>query len=298
MTSDRPHRAALSADAAAAELHRAVAAGQVCRDAVHAVLDAAGHGRAAAPPAPCGLREREIEVLARLARGQTNKQIAAALYLSPRTVQHHVAHIYDTIDRRARGRGDVRARASAARRPAQPEHRRAGLPGTTAVACPGRRGHHGPMRASDTVRALVAVGLVLGGCGDSSPQLAPIERRELHAVVERARSAATARDLSATNAALEALQTRVRALREAGRVDGETAEQLMKYSAIAQLRARRALRAEPATAPAAEADPPPAAEPARGRLGGANDKENDKETTKTKEDKDKDKGNGNGKAGE
>ena len=65
MTSDRPHRAALSADAAAAELHRAVAAGQLCRDAVHAVLDAAGHGRAAAPPAPCGLTEREVEVLAR-----------------------------------------------------------------------------------------------------------------------------------------------------------------------------------------------------------------------------------------
>jgi DNA-binding CsgD family transcriptional regulator len=102
MTSDRPHRAALSADAAAAELHRAVAAGQLCRDAVHAVLDAAGHGRAAAPPAPCGLSEREVEVLALLARGQTNKQIAAALYLSPRTVQHHVAHIYDKIDRRTR----------------------------------------------------------------------------------------------------------------------------------------------------------------------------------------------------
>ena len=102
MTSDRPYRAALTADAAAAELHRAVAAGYLCRDAVHAVLDAAGHGRAAAPPPPCGLTEREVEVLALLARGQTNKQIAGALYLSPRTVQHHVAHIYDKIDRRTR----------------------------------------------------------------------------------------------------------------------------------------------------------------------------------------------------
>ena len=102
MTSARPHRDALAADAAAAELHRAVAAGQLCREAVTAVLEAAGHGRAAAPPAPCGLTEREIEVLALLAGGRTNKQIAAALFLSPRTVQHHVAHIYDKIDRRTR----------------------------------------------------------------------------------------------------------------------------------------------------------------------------------------------------
>ncbi len=102
MTSARPHRAALTPDDAAAQLHRAVAAGQLCRHAVTAVLEAAGHGQAAAPPPPCGLTEREIEVLALLARGQTNKQIAGQLYLSPRTVQHHVAHIYDKIDRRTR----------------------------------------------------------------------------------------------------------------------------------------------------------------------------------------------------
>jgi hypothetical protein len=37
-----------------------------------------------------------------LARGLTNKQIAAQLVVSPRTVQHHVAHIYLKIDRRTR----------------------------------------------------------------------------------------------------------------------------------------------------------------------------------------------------
>jgi HD-GYP domain-containing protein (c-di-GMP phosphodiesterase class II) len=102
MTSARPHRAALSGEAATAQLHREVADGHLCRDAVAAVLEAAGHGRAAAPPPPCGLTEREVEVLALLARGQTNKQIGGALYLSARTVQHHVAHIYDKIDRRTR----------------------------------------------------------------------------------------------------------------------------------------------------------------------------------------------------
>jgi DNA-binding NarL/FixJ family response regulator len=32
----------------------------------------------------------------------TNKQIAAELVVSPRTVGHHVAHVYDKIDRRTR----------------------------------------------------------------------------------------------------------------------------------------------------------------------------------------------------
>ena len=32
----------------------------------------------------------------------TNKEIAGRLFLSAKTVQHHVAHIYDKIDRRTR----------------------------------------------------------------------------------------------------------------------------------------------------------------------------------------------------
>lgn len=43
---------------------------------------------------PAALSEREVEVLCLLARGCTNKAIAAALTLSARTVQHHVEHIY------------------------------------------------------------------------------------------------------------------------------------------------------------------------------------------------------------
>jgi DNA-binding NarL/FixJ family response regulator len=41
-------------------------------------------------------------VLCLLARGMTNKQIAAELVVSPRTVGHHIAHVYDKIDRRTR----------------------------------------------------------------------------------------------------------------------------------------------------------------------------------------------------
>jgi hypothetical protein len=108
------------------------------------------------------------------------------------------------------------------------------------------------MRARDLLRAPTALALagalVATGCGDSRAQLAPIERDELHGFVERARSAARAQDLTATDAALEALQARVRELRRAGRLDREAAEQLLKYSAVTQLRARQTLAPGPTAA--------------------------------------------------
>lgn len=42
---------------------------------------------------PYGLSPRELEVLTRAARGQTNQAIAQALFLSPRTVHSHVEHL-------------------------------------------------------------------------------------------------------------------------------------------------------------------------------------------------------------
>ena len=100
-----------------------------------------------------------------------------------------------------------------------------------------------------TAFALTCVfALGIAGCGDRRPQLAPIERTELHRFVDRARSAARAGDLPATSAALEALQARVRELRAGGRVDRDTAEQLLKYSAVTQLRARQTLAPQPGAA--------------------------------------------------
>ena len=51
-------------------------------------------GGAAAGPLPGGLTARQAEVLRLLAAGMSNKQIAGELYLSPSTVERHLATIY------------------------------------------------------------------------------------------------------------------------------------------------------------------------------------------------------------
>ena len=95
MTEPRAHRPALTPAATAAELDRDVVMGRLDGDAVAAVLQAAGVRTGAAPrPFPAGLTAREVEVLRLVARGHSNKAIAAQLHLSPKTVGHHVGHVY------------------------------------------------------------------------------------------------------------------------------------------------------------------------------------------------------------
>jgi HD-GYP domain-containing protein (c-di-GMP phosphodiesterase class II) len=99
LTELRPHRTALPAARAADELRRQVRAGLLDQDAVHAVIDAAGHRqRATRRTWVAGLTDREIEVLRLLARGHSNRQMAAQLHVSERTIHHHIEHIYDKID--------------------------------------------------------------------------------------------------------------------------------------------------------------------------------------------------------
>jgi len=96
MTQPRPHRAALPAEQAAAELEAAVRDGRLDAEAVAAVLAAAGHrARPAITAWPAGLSDREVEVLRLICRGGTKKEVAVLLGISPRTVDHHVRHIYD-----------------------------------------------------------------------------------------------------------------------------------------------------------------------------------------------------------
>ena len=65
-------------------------------------LGIAVDARAALPPdraaLPCGLTEREAEVLRLVAAGHTNKEVAAALYLSDKTVARHLSNIFVKID--------------------------------------------------------------------------------------------------------------------------------------------------------------------------------------------------------
>jgi len=49
------------------------------------------------PPLPAGLTEREAEVLRLVAAGHTNKEIAAALFLSEKTVARHLSNIFTKI---------------------------------------------------------------------------------------------------------------------------------------------------------------------------------------------------------
>jgi putative nucleotidyltransferase with HDIG domain len=108
MTEARPHRGALGADAAAEQLAAEARDGRLCPDAARAVLDAFGARDvavgAAAPPG--GLTAREAQVLVLLARGQTNKQIAAGLGVAPKTVGRHAENLYAKLG--------VRTRAAAA----------------------------------------------------------------------------------------------------------------------------------------------------------------------------------------
>jgi HD-GYP domain-containing protein (c-di-GMP phosphodiesterase class II) len=92
----RPHRPARKPDEAAHELRHEARTGRLDAEAVEAVLGAAGQATRPAPRVG-GLSDREAEVLRHVARGLTNKEIAAALDISVRTAGHHVEHIFQKI---------------------------------------------------------------------------------------------------------------------------------------------------------------------------------------------------------
>jgi HD-GYP domain-containing protein (c-di-GMP phosphodiesterase class II)/DNA-binding CsgD family transcriptional regulator len=102
LTTERSDRPAFSAEAAATELRDMVSRGVFEASIVDAVLTAGGHQRAtvATPrtPAPGGLSRREVEVLRLAARGLTTREIADRLYISPKTADHHIQHVYTKIN--------------------------------------------------------------------------------------------------------------------------------------------------------------------------------------------------------
>jgi DNA-binding NarL/FixJ family response regulator len=54
------------------------------------------------PRPPRGLTNRELAILKAVAAGQTNKQIAAALFVTEQTVKFHLTNIYRKLDLRSR----------------------------------------------------------------------------------------------------------------------------------------------------------------------------------------------------
>jgi len=64
----------------------------------------------AAPPSPAaslGLTRREVEVLAQVAEGRTNRQIGQALFITPKTASVHVSRILAKLG--VAGRGEAAA---------------------------------------------------------------------------------------------------------------------------------------------------------------------------------------------
>jgi DNA-binding NarL/FixJ family response regulator len=102
----------LTKDAGREDIHRALRAaarGQALLDpAVHARLVALARRStvtavpAEAPRAPDGLTRREAEVLAHMARGLSNREIARALFVGEATVKTHVNRIFAKTSSRDR----------------------------------------------------------------------------------------------------------------------------------------------------------------------------------------------------
>ena len=90
-------------DEAAAELRRLDSTGVIESRASRAVRLAAGHGEGDPPASskrlshPGGLSHREVDVLRLAARGLTTKAIADRLFISTKTADHHIQHIYNKI---------------------------------------------------------------------------------------------------------------------------------------------------------------------------------------------------------
>lgn len=114
LRAEQPEVALAEARAALEAFERLQAARQA--DAAAAVLRSLGVRPATARRSPGALTRRETEVLELLGHGLSNPEIAERLYISRKTVEHHVGNILAKLGLRSR----AEAAAHAARGGAQP----------------------------------------------------------------------------------------------------------------------------------------------------------------------------------
>lgn len=101
---DRPFRVTLTPAQAATRLREEVTHGTLDGEAVVAVIEAAGQGkRRKKVPFVAGLTAREADVLQRVARGATTRDIGLDLGISPKTVDNHIQSIYGKLGVNTRG---------------------------------------------------------------------------------------------------------------------------------------------------------------------------------------------------
>jgi HD-GYP domain-containing protein (c-di-GMP phosphodiesterase class II) len=97
LVEERPHRSAVVPTDAAGQLRAEARAGRLDGDAVAAVNSVATGQVPRRPSGAAGLTARQVEVLRLMTYGLSSRQIGARLSLSPRTVERHVADLYERI---------------------------------------------------------------------------------------------------------------------------------------------------------------------------------------------------------
>jgi HD-GYP domain-containing protein (c-di-GMP phosphodiesterase class II) len=98
MRQTRAYRGALEPDEAGAQLRRMANDGALDAAAASAVLAAAGDtGPRIRTVWPAGLTDREVDVLRRVAVGDSIQEAATALHLAPKTVDFHLQNIYGKV---------------------------------------------------------------------------------------------------------------------------------------------------------------------------------------------------------
>ena len=110
LRSPRPWRPAFDAPGAAAVLREDVARGRFDADATEAAIAAIDGARPRGPSkAAVSLSAREAEVLRRISLGESNKEVARVLDISPSTVRTHIESVFRKLDCSTRAAATLKA---------------------------------------------------------------------------------------------------------------------------------------------------------------------------------------------